>query len=147
MADAGYDVARLAWLPADVPVTLIGRCRSDRVCYAPAGARRGPPKGRPPRHGAELVRREPGTHPEATAATASDTAGYGRVGAVAVARMHPKLESRGGWAGHSGALPLIEGTVVGLRVEPLPGDRDPRPVWLWTSKPARATARKSTSGR
>ena len=54
---------------------------------------------------------------------------------VAFARMHPKLESRGGWADHIGALPIIEGTVVGLRVERLPGDRDPRPVWLWTSKP------------
>lgn len=118
-----------------MPVTLIERCRSDRAFYAPAGARRGPTKGRSPRHGTKLVLPEPGTHPETTAATANDTAGYRRVEGNAFARMHPKLESRGGRAAHIGALPIIEGTVVGLRMERLPGDRDPKPVWLWTSKP------------
>lgn len=47
--DAGYDVVRLMWLLADLPVTLIGRVRSDRVFYAPAGRRRewGGRRGRP----------------------------------------------------------------------------------------------------
>lgn len=49
--------------------------------------------------------------------------------------MHPKLKFRGGWADHIGALPIIEGTVAGLCAERLSGDRDPRSVWLWTSKP------------
>lgn len=133
--DAGYDVSRLAWLLQDLPVTLIGRLRSDRVFYARAGARRGPTKGRGPRHGARLVLADPATHPIPAVATGNDTARYGHAQAVAFARMHPKLESRGGWADHIGALPIIEGTVVGLRVERLPGDRAPRPVWLWTSKP------------
>lgn len=133
--DAGYDVTRLSWLLDDLPVTLVGRLRSDRVFYAPAGARRGPTKGRGPRHGARQVLADPATHPAPAAATGNDTARYGRTEAVAFARMHPKLESRGGWAGHPGALPIIEGTVVGLSVERLPGNRDPRPVWLWASKP------------
>jgi hypothetical protein len=30
-------------------------------------------------------------------------------------------------------LPIIEGTLIRLQVEHLPGDRDPKPVWLWTS--------------
>jgi hypothetical protein len=64
--DAGYDVVRLAWLLADLPVTLIGRLRSDRVFHAPAGKRNGPTKGRPPRHGAKLTLSEPATHPEPT---------------------------------------------------------------------------------
>lgn len=133
--DAGYDVVRLAWLLADLPVTLLGRLRSDRVFYAPPGARRGPTKGRGPRHGPRLMLADPATHPAPAVATGNDTPRYGHAEAVAFGQMHPKLESRGGWAGHAGALPIIEGTVVGLRVERVPGDRHPRPVWLWVSKP------------
>ena len=33
--DAGYDVTRLAWLLADLPVELLGRLRSDRVMLSP----------------------------------------------------------------------------------------------------------------
>lgn len=133
--DAGYDVVRLAWLLDDLPVTLIARLRSDRVFYAPAGARRGPTQGRPPRHGARLVLADPTTHPEPGHASITATARYGRATTVAFARMHPRLESRGAWSGHDGDLPVIEGTVVGLCVERLPGDRSPKPVWLWVSKP------------
>lgn len=114
---------------------MIGRLRSDRVFYAPAGARRGPTKGRPPRHGTKLVLADAATHPEPAVATGNDTDRYGRAEARAFARMHPKIESRGGWKNHDGQLPIIEGTLVGLRVERLPGDRDPKPVWLWVSKP------------
>ena len=38
--DAGYDVTRLAWLLADLPVELLGRLRSDRVMQLPAPPRR-----------------------------------------------------------------------------------------------------------
>lgn len=31
--DAGYDIARLAWLLNDLPIQLCGRLRSDRVLY------------------------------------------------------------------------------------------------------------------
>ena len=64
VADDGYDLARLAWLLADLPVIIIGKLRSDRVFYAPAGTRAGPTKGRPPRRGAKLVLRDVATHPE-----------------------------------------------------------------------------------
>jgi hypothetical protein len=42
--DAGYDVARLAFLLADLPVQVLGRLRSDRVLVLPAAtaARPGP---------------------------------------------------------------------------------------------------------
>ncbi|QGU07171.1 Transposase DDE domain protein [Corynebacterium occultum] len=133
--DAGYDVVRLAWLLDDLPVTLIARLRSDRVFHAPAGARRGPTKGRPPRHGARLVLADPTTHPAPDQVTATTTARYGHAETVAFARMHPKLGTRSGWRDHDGELPIIKGTVVGLRVERLPGDRSPTPVWLWVSKP------------
>src|SRR5258706_4746950 len=42
--DAGYDVTRLAWLLADLPVGLLGRLRSDRVTQLPA------PPGQPGHH-------------------------------------------------------------------------------------------------
>jgi hypothetical protein len=32
-------------------------------------------------------------------------------------------------------LPLIEGSIIRLQVERLPGDRSPKPVWLWYSRP------------
>lgn len=136
VADAGYDVVRLAWLLAKLPVILVGRARSDRVFHAPAGKRKGPTKGRPPRHGTRLVLADPDTHPAPTAVTVNATVRYGCAEARAFARMHPRLESRGGWKELDGPLPIIEGTVIGLQVQRLPGDRDPKPVWLWVSKPS-----------
>lgn len=133
--DAGYDVVRLVWLLSDLPVILIARVRSDRVFYRPAGKRRGPTKGRPPRHGAKMVLRRPGTHPEPAVITDNDTNRYGHVQARAFPQLHPKIESRGGWKSHDGTLPIIEGAVIGLQVQRLPGNRDPKPLWLWASKP------------
>ncbi len=40
VAGSGYDLTRLAWLLADLPVEIMGRLRSDRVMYFPAPARR-----------------------------------------------------------------------------------------------------------
>lgn len=34
---------------------------------------------------------------------------------------------------HTGELPLIEGTLIRLEVDRLPGGHDPLPVWLWSS--------------
>src|SRR6266571_3275145 len=50
--DAGYDLTRLAWLLADLPVEVPGRLRSDRVMYFPAPPRLPGTNGRPLRHGA-----------------------------------------------------------------------------------------------
>ena len=49
--DAGYDVTRLAWLLADLPVELLGRLRSDRVMWLPAPPRQPGTNGRPRKHG------------------------------------------------------------------------------------------------
>ena len=40
---AGYDVTRLAWLLADLPVEVLGRLRADRVMQLPAPPRRPAP--------------------------------------------------------------------------------------------------------
>src|SRR5262249_24846460 len=49
--DCGYDVVRLAFLLADLPVEVIGRLRSDRNFHLPVTARIPAQSGRPRRHG------------------------------------------------------------------------------------------------
>jgi hypothetical protein len=50
------------------------------------------------------------------------------------------LTRRTCWIDHTGELPIIEGTLIRLQVQHLPGDRDPKPVWLWTSATGAAPA-------
>jgi hypothetical protein len=135
--DAGYDVTRLAYLLADLPVELVGRLRSDRVFYSPAPPRRRDGKpGRPPKHGPEFALANPAAQPEPEAVTVTETSRYGTARARAWARLHPRLAHRGGWADHNGPLPIVEGSIIRLQVERLPGDRNPKPLWLWYSRPS-----------
>src|SRR3954470_14451457 len=55
VADSGYDISRLAYLLADLPVALIGRLRSDRVLRLPKPPRPPGTVGRPPKHGPEIA--------------------------------------------------------------------------------------------
>ena len=57
---------------------------------------------------------------------------------IAFEHMYPKIDSRGGFKDHERILALTEGTVIGLKVEYLPGNRPPKPFWLWASKPVPA---------
>ncbi|MEU3096508.1 transposase [Streptomyces sp. NPDC006967] len=58
--DTGYDVTRLAYVLADLPVELVGRLRSDRVMLRDAGPRRSTPRGGQPRkHGGVLTFSKP----------------------------------------------------------------------------------------
>ncbi|MBW8765365.1 MAG: transposase [Geodermatophilales bacterium] len=134
--DAGYDVCRLAFLLADLPIQLIGRIRADRVMLTavappPADGRR--PTGRPRRHGAVMTLADLASWPEPSTRTTSETARYGCAQALSWDRMHPRLTHRGAWAAHPGRLPIVEGTLIRLAVEHLPGARAAKPVWLWTS--------------
>ncbi|HEV2348182.1 MAG TPA: transposase, partial [Actinocrinis sp.] len=132
--DAGYDVARLAFLLAGLPVELVGRVRADRVFHRPAPARK-PGRGRPARHGARFAFTDPATWGDPDQATCTQGTRYGTAGTQAWWRLHPRLGERSGWDGHEGELPLVEGTVIHLSVERLPGNRAPKPVWLWCSNP------------
>ena len=73
----------------------------------------GPPRPRPP---------------------APQTSRYGTARAAAWARLHQQLAARAGWEGHDGELPVVEGTLIRLHVDHLPGDRTPEPLWLWSSR-------------
>jgi DDE superfamily endonuclease len=131
--DAGYDITRLAFLLTGLPVELLGRLRSDRVLYfpAPPGRRDGRP-GRRPRHGSEFRPADEATWPPAAVTTITPTTRYGTAAASAWQQLHTKLERRGAWAHHDGELPVVEGTLIRLAVDHLPGDRNPRPIWLWS---------------
>jgi hypothetical protein len=133
VADAGYDITRLAYLLADLPVELAGRIRSDRVLRLPKPPRVPGTNGRPPKHGPEIALDKPATWPVPQHTTSTDTTRYGTAVATSWDRVHPRLTRRGCWIDHDGELPVIEGTLIRLQVEHLPGDRDPKPVWLWTS--------------
>ena len=41
---------------------------------------------------------------------------------------------------HLDELPLLHGTLIRLKVDHLPGDREPKPVWLWSSRTAATPA-------
>jgi DDE superfamily endonuclease len=131
--DAGYDVIRLAFLLRDLPVRLLARVRSDRVFYAPVQGYAG--TGRPGRHGPAMGLDDPTTWPAAGQTVASVHERYGNVVVTAWGRYHPQLQRRAGWARHPGRLPVVEGTLVHIQVDRLPGDRAPKPVWLWHSHP------------
>jgi DDE superfamily endonuclease len=138
--DAGYDVTRLAWLLADLPVELAGRLRSDRVMHLPAPPRRPGTNGRPRKHGRELALSDPAACPDPQITTSTMTSRYGTATAAAWDRAHPRLTHRAAWLNHDGDLPVIEGTLIRLQVDRLPGDRDPKPVWLWWSRTGAAPA-------
>jgi hypothetical protein len=137
--DAGYDTARLSWLLKDLPVEVLGRLRSDRVLCFPAPPRR-PGRGRPARHGSEFKLADERTWPAPAVTTVTQTARYGTAAAAAWDRLHPRLTSRAAWEHHDGELPVIDGTLIRLQVDHLPGDRDPKPVWLWSSAAAATAA-------
>jgi DDE superfamily endonuclease len=132
--DAGYDVTRLAWLLADLPAELLGRLRSDRVMQLPAPPRRPGTRGRGRKHGGELALSDPATWPAPQVTTSTVTSRYGMAAAAAWDRVHPRLTHRAAWLDHDGPLPVIDGTLIRLQVDYLPGDRDPKPVWLWFSR-------------
>ena len=141
--DSGYDLTRLAWLLRDLPVEVAGRLRSDRVMHFPAPPRPARPAGtggRPPRHGPALKLSDPQTWPGPAVTTVTETTRYGTATAMAWGRLHQRLASRCGWENHHGELPVIEGTLIRLQVDHLPGDRSPAPLWLWSSRAGASAA-------
>jgi hypothetical protein len=131
--DAGYDLTRLAYLLAGLPAQVLGRLRSDRVMQLPAPPRQPHTRGRPRKHGGELALAGPATWPAPHITTTTETSRYGTAVAAAWDRVHARLTHRSAWLDHDGPLPVIDGTLIRLQVDHLPGDRDPKPVWLWWS--------------
>ncbi|MGI5208619.1 NF041680 family putative transposase [Spirillospora sp. CA-108201] len=133
VCDAGHDVTRPAFALRDLPVELVGRIRCDRVLRLPAPPRDPHFIGRPPRHGGEFALANPATWPQPQHTTTTRTARYGTATAMSWDRLRPRLTHRAAWLDHEGRLPIIEGTLIRLEVERIPGTGDPKPVWLWSS--------------
>ena len=133
IGDSGYDGSRLAFLLADLPIRILVRLRSDRVLRFPAPSPAPGTRGRPTRHGARFEFADPGTWPTPAQATTTDTTRYGAAHARSWDRLHTKLARVGAWAQHDQLLPILEGTVIELQVQRLPGTGTPKPLWLWYS--------------
>ncbi|MFD9428696.1 MULTISPECIES: NF041680 family putative transposase [unclassified Streptomyces] len=133
--DAGYDAPRMAHLLAGLPVEVLGRMRTDRVMRKPVPAPWiSPPQGgRPPKHGKEFRFAKPDSWGDSDAETVQVTDRYGTARVMAWDRIHPRLTTRSAWIDHTGELPVIEGTLIRLEVDRLPGGHNPLPVWLWSS--------------
>jgi hypothetical protein len=132
--DAGYDLARLSFLLGDLPVQVLGRLRSDRVMGRMPPPRPPGTAGRPARHGGAFKFKDPATWGAPDLATVTGTTRWGKAEALAFGALHPRLTRRAAWIGHQGQLPVLPGTVIRLRVEHLPGDASPQPMWLWTNR-------------
>ncbi|MCZ1013005.1 transposase [Streptomyces albulus] len=112
--------------------------RSDRVMRRPTPTLKEhapayPQGGRPPKHGKEFRFARPDTWGEPDTATTQITDRYGAARAMAWDRIHPRLTTRSAWIDHTGELPIIEGTLIRLQVDRLPGGGDPLPLRLWSS--------------
>ena len=136
IGDSGYDGPRLAFLLADLPVQILVRLRSDRVLAFPPAPQPPGVLGRRARHGARFVFTDPASWPTPAHATTTDTTRFGQAHARSWDRLHPRLTRTGSWAGHHDPLPIIEGTVIRLQVDRLPGTGTPKPLWLWYSATA-----------
>jgi hypothetical protein len=136
--DAGYDLTRISYqlTARDQAVQVLGRVRSNRVFRADPVQRPRHLGGRPRRHGTEfkLADRSTWTAPDATLTATSDR--YGTVTVRAWHRMHQELDRDRGWADHTGQLPVVPGTLILIGADRLPGNRHPKPMWLWHTAPA-----------
>ena len=128
--DSGYDLTRLAWLLADLPVEVLGELRSDRVMYFPPRRRR-PGTQRPP---VPARRRAQARRP---ANLARPGGGYGHRDNPLRRRGRHGLEPRAPAAGQPRQIrgprrtAHMESRTIRLAVDHLPGDRSPDPLWLW----------------
>ncbi|PRY18872.1 DDE superfamily endonuclease [Pseudosporangium ferrugineum] len=131
--DGGYDPVQLSVELAGAGAQLVVRVRDDRVFYARPVPRAGGQAGAPRRHGVKVSCADPASWPAADVVLAADDR-YGRVQVSAWHRLHPKQRT---YREPGGALSIIEGTLIRLRVSRLPGrrDREPKTVWLWWHGP------------
>lgn len=139
--DAGYDLNRLCWLRDRdaLPVQILGRIRSNRVFYdRPAPSGPAPHGGRPARHGRRFALPDTATHRTPDATAINQHPRYGTTHITAWHRLHSRIYRDGPWTlnRHPDQLPIIEGTVVRIQAQHLPGVTDPEPMWLWHSDPA-----------
>jgi hypothetical protein len=136
--DAGYNVTRLAWLLAGLPVVLVARVRSDRVFRRPAPPKPAGVPGRRARHGIPVKCADPASWDSPAVTQEGDTR-LGPVTVTAWAPVHQAVSRRTGgfedWP-QDRDLPVIQGTLIRLSA----GRPGGEPMWLWASDPAAGDA-------
>jgi hypothetical protein len=135
--DAGYDLTRISYLLATqaTDAQVLGRVRSNRVYRADPVQRPHRLGGRPRRHGTEFKLADPSTWNTPDQALTATSSRYGPVTVRAWHRLHQELDRDRGWAGHQGELPIVPGTLILIEAAHLPGNRTPKPMWLWHTAP------------
>lgn len=135
--DAGYDPTRICYLAGQqgLKVQVLARIKSNRVYHAAPVQRPRHLGGRPRRYGARFALADPATWPAPHQQTTATSSRYGQVTVQAWHEHHQQLDRYRGWSAHTGELPVVPGTLIRIDVERLPGDRTPRPMWLWHNAP------------
>jgi hypothetical protein len=138
--DAGYNPIAIGHHLAEDRCECLTRIRDDRVFFADPPARPNRPKetgGRPPRHGRRHKCSDPKTWVRASASLVASDPRYGTVRVKAWHGLHPRVIGRGRWADHSGAPPIVRGTVIRIEVEhlPKPTSQTKKALWLFWSGP------------
>jgi DDE superfamily endonuclease len=136
--DAGFDPVQLSVGLSDVDVQIVVRIRDDRKFFTPPPPRRPGRGGRPRRHGDRFSCADPGTWPAPDAVHRCDDDQYGHVDVQAWYRLHPHQRT---YRDPGGAMSIVEGTLIRLRVSRLPGrrNRQPKALWLWWTGPPDST--------
>jgi hypothetical protein len=135
--DAEFDLLAFSHELAD-QAHIVGRLRANQVFHAdPTPVELTPGRGRPRRHGARIQLNKPATltTPDRVAETVSPR--YGRVRLAAWDQRHRRLQRRGYWATHPGALPIVAGSGIRVEIERTgpSGGRPNGPMWLWHAGP------------
>lgn len=130
--DAGYDPECLDRELGAAPVAVLVWLRRDRCFYTDPTSQ--PATGRPRRHGAKFICKEPTTWPAPPAAHATADGQYGRVRVRAWAGLHAKRQHHPGRGTHT-PRPVLRGTVVLVEVERLS---------RWWARPPAPTLRPLT---
>jgi hypothetical protein len=140
--DAGYDPAALTFeaAAAGLGAAVVVRVRDDRVFYAdppPRPARPPATGGRPARHGQRRSCREHATWPAPDLEASFHDTSYGQVRVAAWEGLHPRLSTRGHWAGRD-IPPIVPATILRVDVERLPkgaSSGNKKTLWLWAASP------------
>jgi hypothetical protein len=136
--DAGFDPVQLTVELSDVDVQVVVRIRDDRKFFTLPPPRSPGQIGRSRRHGDRFSCADPATWPAPDAVHRCDDEQYGHVDVQAWHRLHPHQRT---YRDPDGAMRIVEGTLIRVRVARLPGrrNRQPKTLWLWWAGPDATT--------
>jgi len=132
--DAGYDAIAIGHELQDVRCQVLTRIGSNRVFYDDPPTRGQGVNGRPKRHGRRFSCADETTQQLPDGQHHAKDNRYGDIRVQAWHGLHPRLGTRGHWAGRD-EPPIVRGTVIRVDVQrlPKPTSRSSKTLWLWWS--------------